>query len=133
MNPRYEQVALRAGHRCEYCHAPEAIFNFPFEVEHIIPVSRDGVDVASNWALSCRSCNLHKSIHLHGIDPKEHKISRLFHPRKDRWEEHFKINTASGEIEGVTAIGRASIARLAMNSQAQLAARRQWLLLRLFP
>jgi hypothetical protein len=32
MNPHYEVVALRAGHRCEYCHAPEAVFNFPFEV-----------------------------------------------------------------------------------------------------
>ncbi len=48
MNPRYVQVALRAGHRCEYCHAPEVVFNFPFEVEHIIPVSRCGLDTESN-------------------------------------------------------------------------------------
>ena len=27
MNPRYARVAGRAGHRCEYCRAPEAIFN----------------------------------------------------------------------------------------------------------
>ena len=39
MNPRYGSVAVQAGHQCEYCHAPEAIFNFPFEVEHIIPSS----------------------------------------------------------------------------------------------
>ena len=44
MNPRYPFVAERAAHRCEYCRAPEAIFNFPFEVEHIIPLSRDGHD-----------------------------------------------------------------------------------------
>jgi phenylacetate-coenzyme A ligase PaaK-like adenylate-forming protein len=31
MNPHYPQVALRAGHRCEYCHAPEAVFNLPLE------------------------------------------------------------------------------------------------------
>ena len=37
MNPNYPFVAERACHRCEYCHAPEAIFNFPFEVEHIVP------------------------------------------------------------------------------------------------
>jgi hypothetical protein len=36
MNPRHARVAARAAHRCEYCHAPEALFNFPFEVEHII-------------------------------------------------------------------------------------------------
>ncbi len=29
MNPHYTQVALMAGHRCEYCHAPEAVFNLP--------------------------------------------------------------------------------------------------------
>ena len=48
MNPRYAQVALRAGHRCESCRAPEVVFNFPFEVEHIIPVSRGGLDTEFN-------------------------------------------------------------------------------------
>jgi hypothetical protein len=38
MNLHDAQVALQAGHRCEYCHAPEAVFNFPLEVEHIIPL-----------------------------------------------------------------------------------------------
>src|SRR5262249_45421276 len=50
----YPSIAGRAGHRCEYCRAPEAIFNFPFEVEHIIPVSRGGSDDPSNLAPSCR-------------------------------------------------------------------------------
>jgi hypothetical protein len=27
MNPLYFLVAERAYHRCEYCHAPESIFN----------------------------------------------------------------------------------------------------------
>ena len=38
MNPLYAPVAARAAHRCEYCRAPEVIFNFRFEVEHIIPL-----------------------------------------------------------------------------------------------
>lgn len=33
MNPQYAAVAERALHRCEYCHAPEVIFNFAFEDE----------------------------------------------------------------------------------------------------
>ena len=57
MNPHYEVVALEAGHCCEHCHAPEAVFNFPFEVEHIIPLARDGADAVHNWALACRACN----------------------------------------------------------------------------
>ena len=60
MNPRYPAVSHQAVHRCEYCHAPEAIFNLPFEVEHVIPISRDGTDGETNLALACRSCNLHK-------------------------------------------------------------------------
>jgi hypothetical protein len=52
MNPHYSRAAERAGHRCEYCQAPEAIFNFPFEVEHILPPGRGGTDDESNLALS---------------------------------------------------------------------------------
>lgn len=133
MNPRYAQVALQAGHRCEYCRAPEVVFNFPFEVEHIIPVSRGGLDTEFNWALACRSCNLRKATHLSGIDPENQAIVRLFHPREDRWEEHFQLDSESGRIEGLTLTGRATVIRLEMNSQSQLAARRQWLRLGLFP
>ncbi len=60
MNPLYTRIADRAAHHCEYCHAPELVFNFPFEVEHIIPISRGEADAESNLALACRSCNLRK-------------------------------------------------------------------------
>ncbi|MCI0694667.1 HNH endonuclease [candidate division KSB1 bacterium] len=83
MNSNYPLVAERAGHRCEYCHAPEAVFNMPFEVEHIIPLAKDGLDEESNWALACRSCNLNKSDHIDGIDPVTQQRVRLFHPRND--------------------------------------------------
>jgi pyruvate-formate lyase-activating enzyme len=36
-HPQYTLVAKRAKHRCEYCHAPEIIFNLAFEVDHIVP------------------------------------------------------------------------------------------------
>ena len=52
MNPRYALVAERAEHRCEYCHAPEAVFNFPFEVEPVMPPASGGGDHPSNLALS---------------------------------------------------------------------------------
>jgi hypothetical protein len=133
MNPHYAEVALRAGHRCEYCHAPEAVFNFPFEVEHIVPFSRHGIDAQTNWALACRSCNLHKASHLSGIDTKSQAEVRLFSPREDRWDEHFQADSESGKIKGLTSVGRASLARLEINSEAQVAARRQWMRLGLFP
>lgn len=133
MNPRYGQVALRAEHRCEYCHAPEAVFNFPFEVEHITPVALGGSDELSNLALACRSCNLRKAAHRSGLDPASQAVVLLFHPRQDLWEEHFRATAPSGEIEGLTAIGRATVTRLQMNHETQLAARKQWLRLDFFP
>ncbi|MDX2241996.1 MAG: hypothetical protein NW224_15025 [Leptolyngbyaceae cyanobacterium bins.302] len=40
MNPSYAAIAQRTNHRCEYCKAPEVVFNLPFEVEHIVPLFR---------------------------------------------------------------------------------------------
>lgn len=133
MNPRHALVAVRAGHRCEYCHAPEVIFNFPFEVEHIVPPGRAGSDTEQNWALACRSCNLHKSDGLEGTDPDTGATARLLHPRHDKWDEHFAVEIESGVIVGRTPIGRATIARLRMNSTTQAHARLQWTRLGLFP
>ena len=133
MNPHYTQVALRAGHRCEYCHAPEAVFNLPLEVEHIVPVARGGEDTAANWALACRACNLYKATHVSGHDPASDAVVRLFHPREDRWADHFQVAPESGEIVGRTPVGRATVVRLGLNSEAQVAARRQWMRLGLFP
>jgi 5-methylcytosine-specific restriction endonuclease McrA len=61
MNKQYAGVAERASHRCEYCHAPEAIFNVPFEVEHIVPTSWGESDDESNLALACRACSIYES------------------------------------------------------------------------
>lgn len=133
MNPRYQRVAQRALHCCEYCRAPEAVFNFAFEVEHILPPVHHGPDDESNWALSCRSCNVHKSTYTEGFDPETRTLARLFNPRQDRWEDHFRLEGTTGLILGLTDVGRATVVRLRMNSPAQLAARKQWLLLRLFP
>lgn len=133
MNPRYPQVARRAGHRCEYCHAPEAIFNFPFEVEHVIPRSHNGADDETNLALACRACNLHKSDHQAGLDPILGVAVSLFHPRQHRWEDHFEVNRETGAIDGLTPAGRATVTVLRMNNPIQTDARRQWMRLGLFP
>ena len=127
-------VAQRALHRCEYCHAPEVIFNFHFELEHVIPTSpRQGEDDASNLAPACRSCNLRKSDHLTGWDEISQIEIRLFNPRKDLWEDHFQANMDTGEVSGLTAIGRATVARLDLNAATQQQARLLWMRLGLYP
>lgn len=133
MNPHYQNVAQRAGHRCEYCHAPEAIFNFPFEVEHVIPSAFGGSGEEDNLALACRACNLHKADQRTGFDEATGTEVRLFDPRRDRWEEHLEVERETGAIHGRTPIGRATVQRLRMNTTVQLGARMQWMLLGLFP
>lgn len=133
MNPHYPAVALRAGHRCEYCRAPEAVFNFPFEVEHIVPLVRRGADEDHNLALACRACNVRKAMRVDYEDPLIREIARLYHPRRDNWDEHFYVDSGTGALEGRTPIGRATAACLDLNSPPQQTARRLWLRLGLFP
>ncbi len=83
MNPNYPLMAQRARHRCEYCNAPEFVFNFPFEVEHIVAIAQGGADVEPNWALAYRSCNIHKGTRTRCLDPVTDSVVRLFHPRQD--------------------------------------------------
>jgi hypothetical protein len=74
-----------------------------------------------------------KATHHSGSDPESHTVVRLFHPREDRWEDHFQVATMSGEIVGCTPIDKATMARLERSSMTQVAARQQWMRLGLFP
>jgi len=129
----YSRVAERACHRCEYCRAPESVFNFAFEVEHVWPTSKKGAVDEANEALACRSCNLFKSDRTLGVDSVTGAEVPVFNPRSDRWDEHFRIDLDSCMIIGLTATGRATVARLQMNSAVQIAGRRLWISLGLIP
>ena len=83
MNPLYPAIAERAANRCEYCRAPELVFNDLFEVEHIVPVSIGGSDDTANLGLACRSCNKYKGDFQAGTDPNTLANVRLFQPRQD--------------------------------------------------
>lgn len=133
MNPHYEDVAQRAGHRCEYCRAPEALFNFPFEVEHIVPVSSGGDNDLDNLALACRACNVRKGPHLEALDPLTGAATRLFHPRLDLWGDHFRHSPNNNTVEGLTDIGRATVVRLEMNHTVHRTARKLWARIGLYP
>jgi hypothetical protein len=52
-------------------------------------VVRSSTDDLNNPALSCRSCNERKQDATDVRDPATEQIVPLFHPRRDRWEEHF--------------------------------------------
>lgn len=123
---RYPEVARRARHRCEYCRAPEAVFNLELEVEHVIPLAAGGADELHNLALACRSCNLRKGTVRRARDPSTGEMVPLFSPRADDWSDHFELDLATFRIEGLTPTGRATVRRLGLNRGPQLAARRLW-------
>ena len=133
MNPLHSLVALRAGHRYEYCHAPEIASNVLIEVEHLQPVSQHGSNEADNLALSCRSGNSFKAARITAVDPETQQTVRLFHPRRDTWHQHFQVLGETCDILGISAIGRATVTTLLLNSDQQKAARRLWMRLGLFP
>ena len=112
-------VRERAGNRCEYCrlhqdHSPLATL----QIEHVNPRKHGGTDDIENLALACIDCNLSKSSNIAGRDPQSSGIIALFDPRRDVWADHFQL--VGAYIVGATAIGRATIAVLNMNSDYQL-------------
>jgi hypothetical protein len=119
MNTRQRQfVRQRAKNCCEYCGLSQDFEPLPFHIEHIIPRQHGGKSSAENLALACHHCNLHKGTNLSGLDPKTEKLTRLFHPRLDDWDEHFA--NRDGEIIGLTAIGRTTANLLRMNEDGRL-------------
>lgn len=84
-----------------------------FQIEHVIPRKHHGQDTAENLALACFACNNHKGTNLSGLDPETSEMTRLFHPRRDDWGEHFEWK--EGWLGGRTAIGRTTIDVLAIN------------------
>lgn len=115
-------VRERAANRCEYCRlAADQDPFFTFHVEHVVARKHGGSDNPSNLALACHQDNLHKGTDLTGIDPQTGKVTRLFHPRRQRWTRHFLW--AGPRIAGRTAVGRATVGVLAMNAPDRVALR----------
>ena len=106
-------VAAHAQRTCEYCRLHEDNDGFSFHVEHIVPRKHGGSDDLNNLAFACQFCNLHKGPNLSGIDPLTGATVELFHPRNDKWSEHFVLRQF--DFEGLTPKGRATIRVLAMN------------------
>lgn len=115
-------VALRAHGVCEYCliHQEDACFSF--HIDHIVSRKQRGPTTSANLALSCLRCNVAK-----GTDPGAYigrppRLIRLYHPRQDRWEEHFRL--AAARIAPLTEVGEATVRLLNLNAPDRLLLRR---------
>jgi hypothetical protein len=118
------EVAERARHCCEYCRSQERFAMQAFSVEHVVPRRREGETRASNLALACQGCNNHKYTRTDAPDPVTAALVPVFHPRAQRWSDHFTWNGDCTLILGLTPTGRATVEALCLNQPGLVNLRR---------
>jgi hypothetical protein len=116
-----DAVRARAGGKCEYCRVPEAFYQEPFWIDHIIAEQHGGQTIFENLAFACMRCNRHKGPNLSGRDPLTDSVAILFNPRTDVWHDHFKW--LGPMLTGKTPGGRATIIVLDINNRFRVATR----------
>jgi len=114
-------VRERADGRCEYCLLAQAGQEATFHVDHVVPIAARGPTLADNLALACVSCSLHKGARRSAADPTSGRTVALFHPRRQRWDAHFRWE--GSRVLGNSPTGRATAALLRMNRPVVLAIR----------
>jgi hypothetical protein len=115
------RVMERAGGCCEYCLVPDSISFYAHEIDHIVAEKHGGSSEAENLACACWRCNRHKGSDLTSLDPDTGLVVQLFHPRIQRWADHFRLNGAF--LVPISATGRATAALLHFNQPARIAER----------
>jgi hypothetical protein len=119
-------VRERAARCCEYCRLPDRLQIGGFEIDHIVPVSRGGATAGENLAYACPHCNDRKWAHVVAADPMTGVSEPLFHPRLNRWEDHFEWSRdVACEIYGTSATGGATVGCLQLNHPELVAIRRE--------
>jgi hypothetical protein len=108
------------------------IVGIPMVVEHIVPVVAGDTLAVDNLCLSCYRCNEFKGPRQEALDPRDGQTVPLFHPRRQRWADHFAWR------DGVTIVGlapaaRATIDLLHLNNEWIVQARRIWIRVGLQP
>ena len=106
-------IRERADRRCEYCRVHEDDSVLTHRPDHIVARKHGGDTIQENMAWSCFWCNSHKGTDLASVDPESGRIVRLFGPRQDNWNEHFR--SQAGWIIPLTAIGRVTVRLLQFN------------------
>lgn len=121
-----KQIRLDAKNRCGYCLSLQKYVLGILEIDHIIPQAKGGTDKRSNLWLACRLCNGYKGVQTTALDSKTGKKTQLFNPRQQQWSQHFQWSNNGTQIEGKTAIGRATVSALQLNNFIAVTVREQW-------
>lgn len=114
--------------RCAYCLSQTQLTGTSLTLEHIIPASAGGKSEPGNLCLACWECNLQKNKRTRGLDPQTGRRVLLFHPKQQKWTNHFRWSADSLTIIGKTSTGRATITTLQLNREHLVRARQVWVL-----
>jgi hypothetical protein len=112
--------------RCQYCLTTEDNSGIRLTYDHIIPRSKGGATSFENVCLACSACNEHKGGATLALDGVTGEVVPLFHPRAQRWSDHFAWSADATFVEGLTATGRATLIALRMNHPRIVVARGRW-------
>ena len=121
------QVEEDAKNRCGYCLTPRLFTAKILHVEHIIPLAAGGTSQIDNLWLACDLCNSRKGFRTHALDPLTGLTIALFHPRQQKWSEHFAWSAIGDHVVGLTATGRATTLALSLNEPFLVEARKWWI------
>ena len=127
------EVFRRARGYGEYCRCPASHTPDSFAVEHIHPRALGGTNTLDNLALSCQGCNSAKYTRTEADDPLTGETVPLFHPRLQRWTDHFGWSEEMTRIVGLTRTGRATVEALKVNREGAINLRRVLYTLRQHP
>lgn len=114
-----QRVRERAGQCCEYCRVAQSARLIRFQIDHIIAVKHGGQDDEENLCLACYECNGYKGSNVAGLDPDTGEAAKLFNPRQQAWEDHFRLNS-DATITGLTPEGRTTLAVLRFNDDERI-------------
>jgi len=118
---RRAEVARRAEYRCEYCLIHEDDAGFRHQIDHVVSRKHGGPSDLDNLAYACVLCNRRKGSDIASIDRKTDETVRLFHPRRDHWSDHFRLD--GGIIEPRTEVGIATVRLLRLNAAERIVER----------
>ncbi|MDQ2827656.1 MAG: HNH endonuclease [Chloroflexota bacterium] len=119
-----QRVTERARYCCEYCRSQAKYATQAYSVEHILARARGGATTIDNLALACQGCNNHKYDKTEARDPASDQFAPLYHPRHDRWDEHFTWSADFALLIGLTPTGRATVDALSLNRDGVVNLRR---------
>lgn len=131
--PLRQLVAARAKFRCEYCQWQQDLSPEGFQIAHIMPRAMGGRTEPHNLGYACPSCNNAKRSLITAQDPQTGRRVRLFNPRRQRWNRHFRWSDDGGRVFGITPVGRGTVEALAMNRLRMVQIRLLWAAMGLHP